>query len=429
MTNFYSTVVSQKNLQQEIMKRHQRSFDTTKTSFDTNWSDHELNSKCLLLLAMPGSPSALRVKRIFQTICSFVKSNLPPRRPTMIRRIGVREHNLCRVLVFPMPPRMKSFTIEFWMRPHLANSKTNTRFFHLDFQDKSSDSSFWIGLNDVYPARIISESDIPYTGWLHFSLSFRVQKAIGSQQDILSLCGVVSRTTTRKKLKKSMECITMKRYHNGTIPSRFILASPAMGGGSYSDVRLWAFAFHHDEKSSRQLRSRCQGRLRGNENWLLHYWPLDEVSGSVARNICSDKRSSEALNSFAKSHKEQKDLIEKYKVFIQLTAANGSEDSCAPFGHFKSDKDEFVLSKSVPAFVNVDGPEGATMFALAYLFRYPTAIPKNKRIRQGSVILSKKTRCENKANPLHLSDSVWRVFCDEKVMTLTGLVTVKYVVF
>ena len=41
--------------------------------------------------------------------------------------------------------------------------------------------------------------------------------------------------------------------------------------------------------------------------------------------------------------------------------------------------------------------------------------------------LSKKKSFKDKTNPEFLKDSIWRVFCDEKVMTTKGLVTVKYV--
>ncbi len=52
---------------------------------------------------------------------------------------------------------------------------------------------------------------------------------------------------------------------------------------------------------------------------------------------------------------------------------------------------------------------------------------KIQRARQGNVKLSKKKSFKDKTNPEFLKDSIWRVFCDEKVMTTKGLVTVKYV--
>ena len=335
--------------------------------------------------------SMFRIPRVFEIVASFVKSSLPPRRPTMIRRVGVLEHNLCRVMVFPMPSHMsRSFTIEFWMRPNLMNNISLTNyFFKLDFDTKNM-KEFVLGLENTNCGQklicsighhSLFSSDVPYVGWLHFSLSFQV----GEEKDTLAYKIIVSRSTSHKKslwdsefAKKSMKkCFERKEVgfplfiNTEGRASRFILASPGICGGCFSDVRLWAFAFHRDPTPTLERKPQCEGRLKGNEDWLLHYWPLDEVSGSIAKNICTDRRASQDATRFAKMHEKQKDLIEKYNVFIQLSAANGSTDSHAKFGHF-DDSETFFRSKSVPAFIDTEGSKGATMFALAYLFKHPT---------------------------------------------------------
>ena len=409
----------------------------------TDWSHNERNSKCLLLLAMNSESTIFRIPRVFEIVSSFVKTALPPRSPTNIRRVGVLEHNLCRVMVFPMPSHMsRSFTIEFWMRLNFTNNlEVWNSFFHLDFGNNMK--PFTLSLSDsncgkdlyttmMGPSSVFS-SNVPYGGWLHFSLSFQV----GEKKDTLSYRGIVSRSTNVTK-KSVGKCFERKEIGGNCFintegrPSRFILASPGICGGCYSDVRLWAFPFHHPPAETPPIpelkKPNWKGRLVGSEEWLLHYWPLDEVSGSIARNICTDRRASQDATRFAKSHEKQSDLIEKYKIFIQLTAANGSEDSHAKFGYFKDQKDEFVLSTYVPAFINTEGSEGATMFALAYLFQHPTTNFGTSRIQRYCLGNMKLSKLKDKTNPEHLKHWIWRVYCDEKVMTTKGLVTVKYIV-
>jgi hypothetical protein len=389
---------------------------------DTDWSNSEQNSECLVLLVMSanktGRPRVFQNARILQTVSTFCKSTLPPRRPTMIRRAGFGDMTMCRVMKFPLP-YMKKFTIEFWMRPYaFTTSDDFFTFFTIGDFTLGYDDVFSMGFKDCSVSKtiLINHQEVQtlfkddYCGWLHFSISFHFNRDLDIGIAISRPANTPGKTITTVRRQTRRTNLGKSR------PTEFILPCPAFGGGSYSDVRLWNDAFLVDGKTNENflnfLLSRCQARLVGDEDFLIHYWPLDETKGCVARNICQDRRGSskELLASFAQRFEEEDDdksarEIEKYKLFLETTAAN-CEDTNAKFGLFKfgifahNKKEEFFLSKSVSAFVDTFGGEGATMFACSHIFRYPLNLlggthTKNRigirRVKQGVVKLSRKS--------------------------------------